>query len=203
MINLAVKMAEMLPKVRYCPVCPPCKPGFVFIFGRAKAIHNCSLKELKEWVQTHRTLEDDPLPLTGRKHELTVIVRDSVDRGVKHAGGSLRSNSSPSSSPNSSPWNSRPERPVSARQLMSCSESSETQKEESSLTGGSHSWCGSDDEADENVKYGVSLPAPARHTMPMKQGACAVYVHCHTLRSAKCICVPYDHICIWCLLFLN
>ena len=152
-----------MPKVRYCPGCPPCKPGFVFIFGRAKAIHNCSMKELKEWIRNHRTLENDPLPLMGNKHELTVIVRDSVDRRVKHAGAS------PSSSSNSSPWNSRHERP--ARQHTSCSESSDTVKEESSLTG-LHPWHGSDDEVDKSGTYSVSLPATARHTMPMRQGTC-------------------------------
>ena len=171
MIYTGKMAASMVSKVRYCPVCPACKPGFVFVLGRAKAIHNCTLKELKEWLRVHRTLEDAPLPLTGRRHELVAIVGDCVDRGVKHAGthGHQKPfpNSSPSSSPSLPSSKAHEERPVSARQRHSFSECRVSEKVESSLTG-PDPWHGSDDEADT---YDTG-----RYTAPVKQGVCVATV---------------------------
>ena len=167
MIYTGKMAASMVSKVRYCPVCPACKPGFVFVLGRAKAIHNCSLKELKEWLRVHKTLEDAPLPLTGRRHELVAIVGDCVDRGVKHAGihGHQKPfpNSSPSSSPSLPSSKAHEERPVSSRQRHSFSECSVSAKVESSLTG-PDPWHSSDDDADT---YDTG-----RYTTPVKQGVC-------------------------------
>ena len=160
----------MVAKVRYCPVCPACKPGFVFVCGRAKAIHNCTLKELKEWLRVHRTLEDVPLPLMGRKHDLAAVVIDSVERGVKHASMQVRPNPSPSSPPSLPSSKSQEERPASARQHASCSESSETMDfplcdETDSSLSRSRSWHVSEDEADTYDS--------GRSTVPVKQGVCA------------------------------
>jgi len=168
-----VKMAaSTVSKVQYCPSCPACKPGFVFVFGRAKAIHNCTLKELKEWLRVHRTLKDAPLPLTGRKQELVVVVSECVDRGVKHSDthGQQKTptpNSSPGSSPSLPSLKSHVERrAVSAPQHTSCSECSESEKVESSHVR-PRSWHDSDEEGE--------VYDSRRCAVPLKQGVCVRY----------------------------
>ena len=160
--------ASMQPKVQYCPSCPACKPGFVFVFGRAKAIHNCTIKELKEWLRVHRTLEDAPLPLAGRKQELVVVVSECIDKGVKHAGTHGQQKTPPNSSPGSSPSlpslkSHEERRPVPAPQHPSCSESRESGKVESSLAR-PRSWHDSDEEGE--------VYDSRRCAVPMKQGVC-------------------------------
>ena len=166
--------SSMQPKVQYCPSCPACKPGFVFVFGRAKAIHNCTMKELKEWLRVHRTLEDAPLPLAGRKQELVVVVSECIDRGVKHAGTHGQQNTPPNSSPGSYPSlpflkSLEERRPVPAPQHPS--ECRESGKVELSLAR-PRSWHDSDEEGE--------VYDSRRCAVPMKQGECVRYSRPHS-----------------------